>query len=184
MAALGPRCLSPGYTEANFRHFIERLQQICNPENVTVISDDFPLDDGDCTRPCKVHDMHFVYDREFFIASAVVCPRDVPEVQSVMCLCNELKMPVWPYSAGRNTGYGGTAPRVPGSLGVNLGEHMNRVLEVNVEGAYALLEPGVTYAGLYEHLVATGLDKELWLDVSAWLVPRFPEIRRSCNLTR
>jgi FAD/FMN-containing dehydrogenase len=77
-----------------------------------------------------------------------------------------MKIPVWPYSIGRNVGYGGTAPRVPGSIGINLGKHLNKVLEVNVEGAYALLEPGVTYQGLYDHLVATGLDKELWIDVS------------------
>lgn len=84
-----------------------------------------------------------------------------------MRLCNELKMPVWPFSAGRNTGYGGSAPRVPGSLGIDLGKHMNRVLEVNVEGAYALLEPGVTFAGMYEHLVKTGLNEKLWLDVGS-----------------
>lgn len=48
---------------------------------------------------------------------------------------------------------------------MNLGKHMNHVLEVNVEGAYALLERGVTFAGLYRHLVKTGLDKHLRVDV-------------------
>ncbi len=36
---------------------------------------------------------------------------------------------------------------------VNLGRNMNRVLEVNAEGAYALLEPGVTFSDLHNYLV-------------------------------
>ena len=56
--------------------------------------------------PCHGHDMHAILDRECFVASAVVCPRGVPEVQDVMRLCNEMECPVWPYSIGRNTGYG------------------------------------------------------------------------------
>ena len=42
---------------------------------------------------------------------------------------------------------------------------MNKILEVNVEGAYALVEPGVTYFSLYDHLVETGLREHLWIDV-------------------
>lgn len=167
MAVPEPRCLPPNFTRADFENLIERVLGICGPENVTVISNDFALDDGDYTRPCKAHDMHAIYERDFFVSSAVVCPRNVPEVQQLMRLCNELKVPVWPFSIGRNTGYGGTAPRVPGSLGIELGKHMNRILEVDVEGAYALVEPGVTFAGLYQHLVDTGLIKQLWIDVSA-----------------
>ncbi len=113
--------------------------------------------------PVKVR---FVKDKktddggDFFVASAVVCPRNVPELQEMMRLCNAHKMPVWPFSAGRNTGYGGTAPRVRGSLGIDLGKHMNRVLEVNVEGAYALVEPGVTYSltGFTSLFAAVTLD--------------------------
>ncbi|EEY19387.1 vanillyl-alcohol oxidase [Verticillium alfalfae VaMs.102] len=109
--------------------------------------------------------MHAVYDKEFFVSCAVVHPRTVTEVQEIMRLCNKMQMPVWPYSVGRNTGYGGAAPRVPGTLGMELGRHMNRIHEVNVDGAYALVEPGVTFFSLYDHLVKTGLDEQLWLDV-------------------
>jgi FAD/FMN-containing dehydrogenase len=41
------------------------------------------------------------------------------------------------------------APRVPGSVGLDLGRHMNKVLDVDVDGAYALVEPGVTFADLH-----------------------------------
>ena len=162
-----PLCLPPNLTVEKFSTFIERAEAIVGgPENVTIISKASELIDGDYMNQCKAHDMHAVYDRDFFVASAVICPRDVPEVQALVRLANEFSVPLWPYSIGRNTGYGGTAPRVPGSVGLDLGRHMNRVLEVNVEGAYALLEPGVTFMGLHDHLVKTGLREHLWVDVS------------------
>lgn len=80
--------------------------------------------------------MHAILDRDYFVASAVIPPRSIPEVQALMRLCNEFSMPVWPYSIGRNEGYGGAAPRVPGSIALGLGQHMGRILEVNVEDAY------------------------------------------------
>src|SRR5690554_3550639 len=126
-----PRCLPPNFEQADFEKFILELKAISGPDNLTIVSQDFALDDGDYMNNCKAHDMHALYDRDFFVASAVVCPRDVPEVQEMMRLCNAHKMPVWPFSAGRNTGYGGTAPRVRGSLGIDLGKHMNKVLEVS-----------------------------------------------------
>lgn len=68
-------------------------------------------------------------------------------------------------SVGRNVGYGGAAPRVPGSVGLNLGQNMNRVLEINEQNAYCLVEPGVTYKELYEELKRRGLEDKLWIDV-------------------
>ncbi|KAK1727992.1 vanillyl-alcohol oxidase [Colletotrichum acutatum] len=160
-----PRRLPPGWNANAFEHFVESVVPIVGAENLDIISEDKELADGDYIDPCKSHDMHAVYERDFFVSCAIVNPRSVPEVQDVMRLCNQLQMPVWPFSIGRNTGYGGAAPRVPGSLGIELGKHLNKVLEVNVDGAYALVEPGVTFAGLYEHLVKTGLSEHLWLDV-------------------
>jgi FAD/FMN-containing dehydrogenase len=64
-----------------------------------------------------------------------------------------------------STGYGGAAPRVPGSIALELGKYMNKILEVNVEGAYALVEPGVTFFDLHEYLVKNNLRDQLWVDV-------------------
>lgn len=89
--------------------------------------------------------MYHVVEKQFFVSSAVIAPKDVPDVQSIIKLCNEFDMPVWPFSIGRNVGYGGAAPRVPGSVGLDMGRNMNKVLDVNVDGAYALVEPGVTF---------------------------------------
>lgn len=46
-----------------------------------------------------------------------------------------------------------------------MGKCMNRVLEGNVDGAYALVEPGVTFASLYQYLVDHGLGDKLCIDV-------------------
>ena len=64
-------------------------------------------------------------------------------------------MPLWVSAVGRNNGYGGSSPRVRGSVVVNL-RRMNRVLEINEELGYAVVEPGVTWFDLYEAIQAGG----------------------------
>ena len=51
---------------------------------------------------------------------------------------------------------------MPGTVVLDL-NRMNRILEVNVESGYALVEPGVSYFDLYRHIQERGL--KLWLDV-------------------
>ena len=89
--------------------------------------------------------MYYILQKDHFISSAVVAPRSTPEVQAIMRLANEFEIPVWPFSIGRNVGYGGAAPRVPGSVGIDMGRNMRKILEVNTDGAYAIVEPGVTF---------------------------------------
>ncbi len=47
-----------------------------------------------------------------------------------------------------------------------MGKQLNRVLEVNTEGAYAVVEPGVTFFGLHDYLEKHDLREKVWLDVS------------------
>ena len=42
---------------------------------------------------------------------------------------------------------------------------MGRILEVNFEDAYAVVEPGVTFFDLHEYLQKHGLRNQVWLDV-------------------
>ena len=97
-----------------------------------------------------------------FAPGAVVSPSSVQEVQAVVRLANELRVPLWTVSRGKNNAYGGAAPRVAGSVIVEL-TRMNRVLEVNEESAYAVVEPGVRFFDLYEHLRGNG--HRLWASV-------------------
>ncbi|XXZ54386.1 FAD-binding oxidoreductase [Sorangium sp. So ce341] len=99
-----------------------------------------------------------------FRSSGAVLPRSVEEVQTVLAIANQHGVPLWTISLGRNLGYGGGAPRVSGSIVLDL-RRLNRILEVNEEHAYALVEPGVSFFDLYEHIRERGL--KLWISSPA-----------------
>lgn len=92
---------------------------------------------------------------------AVVRPATVEEVQSIVRIAIRHDVRIWVNSRGRNNCYGGASARTRDAVVVNLGR-MNRVLEVNDELAYVVVEPGVSYNDLYEHLRAIG--STLWMD--------------------
>ncbi len=83
-------------------------------------------------------------------ASAAVAPGSVEQVQQIVRIANKYKIPLYTISTGRNLGYGGSAPVYSGSVIVDL-KRMNRVLEVNDQEAYALVEPGVSFMDLYRY---------------------------------
>ena len=88
-----------------------------------------------------------------YTASAIVLPDTVEQIQEIVRIANRHKVPLWTHSTGRNNGYGGPAPRVKGSVIVSL-RRMNRVLEINEECGYAVVEPGVRWFDLYEAITA------------------------------
>jgi FAD/FMN-containing dehydrogenase len=94
-----------------------------------------------------------------YTGSAVVTPRSVEDVQAIVRIANARRVPLWTFSQGRNYSYGGPAPRVRGSIQVSFRE-MSRVLEVDDELAYAVVEPGVRFFDLFDHLQAGGY--RLW----------------------
>lgn len=111
-----PIVLPPGTSSEDFKEYIKKAIEIVGEENVTIIKDKDELTKDNYLDPSKAHDMFHVFDKDFFVSSAVIAPRKVTEVQAIMKLCNEYGIPVWPFSIGRNVGYGGAAPRVPGSI--------------------------------------------------------------------
>jgi 4-cresol dehydrogenase (hydroxylating) flavoprotein subunit len=88
-------------------------------------------------------------------ASAVLLPETVEAVQEVVRIAGRHGVPLWTHSQGRNNGYGGPAPRVKGSVIVSL-RRMNKVLEIDEELGYAVVEPGVRWFDLYEAIKAGG----------------------------
>jgi len=94
--------------------------------------------------------------------SGAVAPASVDEVQEIVKVANEFGVPLWPVSRGNNFAYGGSAPVMSGTVVLDM-NRMNRILEVNEEFGYALVEPGVSYFDLYDYIQARGL--KLWLDV-------------------
>lgn len=174
-----PLALPPNTSLDAFSRFIAASEGIVGRENIRIVESKEELDDGSYYEPPKTHDPHHVLDQDYFLASAVMNPRSVPEVQSLMQLANEYRIPMWPISIGRNSGYGGAAPRLRGSVVLDMGKHMNRILEVNVDGAYAVVEPGVTFSDLHAYLVEHNLRDKLWLDVCF----QFPRLNRKNDLT-
>ncbi|HSG55771.1 MAG TPA: FAD-dependent oxidoreductase, partial [Paracoccaceae bacterium] len=108
------------------------------------------------------HGDPFAPPGEWYRPGAVLLPGSVEDVQAVLRIATEHGTPVWTSSQGRNKGYGGGAPRVSGSFTMSL-RRMNRVLQVDEENCMALVEPGVRFFDLYEHLKATG--SKLWMSV-------------------
>ncbi len=111
-----PIALPPETSSEEFKEYIKKAIEIIGKENVNVITDKDKLTKENYTDSSKAHDMFHVFDKDYFVASAVVAPRKVIEVQAIMKLCNEYGIPAWPFSVGLNVGYGGAAPRVPGSM--------------------------------------------------------------------
>lgn len=95
------------------------------------------------------------------LCAAVVFPASAQEVASVVRIAARNRLSVWPSSKGRNWGYGTTLAIEDGAI-VMILERMNRILEVNEELAYAVIEPGVTYEQFNAHLREKGY--KLWVD--------------------
>lgn len=152
-------CLPPETTMEDFERAISDLQSKIGAENVEV--NDKPLDDGWYLEHPKTHDTHHIIDQEALVASAVVYPGSTEDVQVIVRWANATGIPLYPISLGRNLGYGGAAPRVPGGVVVDLGKRMHK-LNIDADNASCVVEPGVTYFRLYEAIQERGLP--LWID--------------------
>lgn len=78
-------------------------------------------------------------------------PGCTSDVQKIVAIANEFKIPLHPVSCGRNWGMGSRLPVEDGTAVVDL-SRMNRIIEVNSQHHYAVIEPGVTQRQLYEYL--------------------------------
>lgn len=96
------------------------------------------------------------------VASAAVAPANVEQIQQIVRVANRYGIPLYPISTGRNLTYGGAAPNLSGSVVLDL-KRMNRILEVDEDRHFALVEPGVSYFDLYNYIQERGL--KLMLDV-------------------
>jgi hypothetical protein len=107
---------------------------------------------------------HFSYIKDQpneLIPAAAVGPDTTEQVQAIVRIANEFKIPLYAISTGKNFAYGGPAPNVRGSVTVDL-KRMNRILEVDDKRNFALVEPGVSYIDLYRHIQERGL--KVWID--------------------
>ncbi len=80
-----------------------------------------------------------------------VTPENTEQVRQIVRIAGECNTSLYPISTGKNWGYGSSNPVRDHNIILDL-SRMNRILEVEKELAYAVIEPGVTQQQLYEYL--------------------------------
>ena len=92
---------------------------------------------------------------------ALVYPGSHAEVIALVRVAAEHDVALYPVSSGKNWGYGDACAVGAGQVIVEL-SRMNRIVKVDPELAYAIIEPGVTQQQLSDYLREQRLD--LWMD--------------------
>jgi len=80
----------------------------------------------------------------------VVIPETREQLITLVKFCNKNLIPIVPYISGNNVG-GLTIPEHGGII-VDFGKKMNKILHVNENMMYAILEPGVTFGQFKKYL--------------------------------
>lgn len=145
--------LPPNVSQQQLDTAIERLKGVVGEEWVFTSDADI-----------HAYRDHFSYIKDQpneLIPCAAVGPDSVEQVQAIVRIANEFRIPLYSISTGKNFAYGGPSPNVRGSLTVDL-KRMNRVLEVDDKRNFALVEPGVSYIDLYNYIQERGLN--VWID--------------------
>jgi (+)-pinoresinol hydroxylase len=145
--------LPPGVSQQQFDTAIVRLKEVVGEQWVF-------------TSDADVHAYrdHFSYIKDQpneLIPCAAVGPDSVEQVQDIVRIANQFKIPLYSISTGKNFAYGGPSPNVRGSLTVDL-KRMDQVLEVDEKRNFAVVEPGVSYIDLYNYIQERGL--KVWID--------------------
>jgi len=146
--------LPKGVREKDFDAAIAAFRRALGPESVLVSAEQLAP---------YAKTMMPVSDAEH-VPSAALLATTVEQVQQVVAICNRFGVPIWTISTGKNLGYGSAAPAERGQVVLDL-KRMNRILEVDPELCYALVEPGVTYQQLHDYIRERKLP--LWLSVPA-----------------
>ncbi len=145
-------CQAAGMSTAQSTTVVARLREALPAEAV--------LTDPDVTAS-------YAHDMASFCSAgspaAVVLPRTVEDVQRVLRLATELRVPVVPQ--GARTGLSGAANAIDGCVVLSL-LRMDRVLEIDPVNRIAVVEPGVVNADLSKAVAEHGLSYPP--DPSSW----------------
>ncbi|OAA59578.1 FAD-binding, type 2 [Niveomyces insectorum RCEF 264] len=185
----------PGMTVDAFLTAVDELRAELGGDHSLVQVNDAGVDLVDgwyLDRPATTHDAFHIAAPEALVSSAVVFPRSTADVQVVVRWANRHVVhdnndngndreregdgrhgiPLYPISMGRNLGYGGAAPRVPGGVVLDLGRRMHAIVDLDGANASCVVEPGVTYFALYDAVQALNREMQrqnkatppLWID--------------------
>ncbi|MBO9580569.1 MAG: FAD-binding oxidoreductase [Sphingobium sp.] len=133
--------LPPGLSPQNFDAAVKALQGVVGASWVMTTDEDRDA----------YADIYAPGPETLWGASGAVAPSDVKQVQEIVKIANQYKLPLWTVARGKNLGYGTAAPRMPGCMVLDLGR-MNRILELDPVLGYCVIEPGVGFIDLYEEI--------------------------------
>jgi len=88
------------------------------------------------------------------LPDAVIFAKSTEDVQEIVRVCAEYKVPIVPFGTGTSLEGGVNAPA--GGISIDLND-MNKIVSVNTEDLDCIVQPGVTREGLNESLRDTGL---------------------------
>jgi 4-cresol dehydrogenase (hydroxylating) len=140
----------PGVSPATLKAALEDWRRAIGPAWVFSSADDL----------ASYLDPFDIGDRDEHASSAALAPATVEELRSVLKVANRYNVPLWPVSMGKNFAYGTAAPKMRGSVVLDL-KRMNRILEVHEALGYALVEPGVSFFDFKAELDRRGSG--LWM---------------------
>lgn len=129
---------------------VQELTNIVGPDNIIVDP-----------QTIEAHSRTCIPFRE--IPEFLIYPVTTEHVQDIMTLTQRHRLPIWNISTGKNWGYGEKTACYPGGITMVM-DRMTRIWQVDEELGYAVIEPGVTYKQLNEHLKAH--HPSLWADVA------------------
>ena len=87
---------------------------------------------------------------------AIIYPGSTEDVQALVQAARETGTPLWPLSQGNNIGIGSRSAVDEKQVILNLGRRMTRIVEVNEDAGFAVVEPGVSYRALHDELLLRG----------------------------
>jgi 4-cresol dehydrogenase (hydroxylating) flavoprotein subunit len=146
--------LPEGVPQSEFTQALRKFEEIVGTQNVLTAAEQL----------IPYMKIMMPVDEAAHAPSAAVIASEVEQVQRIVRVCNEHKIPVWPISTGKNLGYGGTPPHSRGQVILDL-KRMNRIIDVDPDLCTALVEPGVTYQQLYDYIQERKYP--LWLSLPA-----------------
>ena len=144
--------LPPEHSATSFLAVLKQIEAIVGKEQVFV----------DAERLAPYTKIMIPDPDEVHAPAGAIAPGTVEDVQRIMVICNEHKVPVWPISTGNNFGYGSAAPAMRGTVVLDL-HRLDRILDFDPVLGTVLVEPGVGFFDLYDYLQERKIP--LWLSV-------------------
>ena len=145
--------LPPGMTEARFSAALRAIAALIGQESVFVSDEDL----------IPYHDAYGFTGLTTHRPGAAIAPGSVEELQAVLRVANEHAPATVAAVARQELRLWRRGARAcPASVVLDLGR-MRRILDIDVERGVALLEPGVGFFDLYQHLEREKIP--LWASV-------------------